>query len=55
MNTGNEIKMKMSAYNYISGSQSIKLKVDVTNSAANVGTDIIEFFVSEAPYDSKTT
>lgn len=54
LNTGCEFRMKMSSFNYMAGSQSVKLRVDVTNSASETAFDIIEFFISEAPFSLTT-
>lgn len=54
INTGAVVKLKMSAFNYMSESQSVKLRVDVTNSAGDLGVDIMEFFLNESPFSSNT-
>lgn len=54
INTGAVVKLKMSAFNYMSESQSVKLRVDVTNSAGDLGVDILEFFLNESPFTSNT-
>ena len=55
MNSGDSVKLKMSAFNFMSSSQSIKLRVDITNSAGDTATDIAEFFSNDAPYTKGTT
>jgi len=52
--TGSTFKMKMSAMNFMSESQSIKLKATVTNSAGDSAIDIVEFFFNESPFTSNT-
>ena len=55
LNTGSVFKMKMSAFNSMSESQSVKLRVDVTNTAGDTANDIVEIFLNEAPFAVDTT
>ena len=54
INTGDSVKLKMSALNFMSSTQSIKLRVDITNSAGDTATDIFEFYANDAPYAKGT-
>lgn len=53
--TGAVVMLKMSAFNYMGDTQSVKIRVDVTDSAGNTAIDIKEFFLNEAPFESGTT
>jgi hypothetical protein len=55
INSGDVVMLKMSAFNYMGTSQSVKLRVDVTDSAGNTAIDIKEFFLNEAPFAPLTT
>ena len=49
-----EIKVKMSSFNYISSSQSIKIQCVVTNSAGQTAVDITEFYLNDSPFEVNT-
>lgn len=49
------IKIKMSAFNHISETTSIKLKVEVTNTNGDKAINIREFFLNDAPFEVGTT
>lgn len=49
------ITIKMSAFNHISETTSIKLQVEVTNTNGDKAINIREFFLNEAPFEVGTT
>ena len=54
LNTEGVVKIKMSAFNHMSEQQSVKLKVEVTNTNGDKAIDIREFFLNEAPFKTGT-
>lgn len=49
------VKLKMSAFSFMSLEQSIKVMVEVTNSAGEKAMDIAEFYVNDSPNEVGTT
>ena len=49
LNSLSVLKLRMSAFNYISPTQSVKMKVTISNSVGDVASDYAEFFLNESP------
>lgn len=54
VDTGAVVKLKMSAFSFMSLEQSIKIKVEVTNSAGQIATNYTEFYVNNPPREANT-
>lgn len=54
IDTGDVVKVKMSAFNYMSSAQLIKMQVVVTNTNGDTAIDINEFYLNDSPFPINT-